>query len=100
MPAAGLHNGTSNRHTSSVGAFAGLYWRLVNYEALNQYVLIAIVLFAVLLYIGLICAGFAEFMKVIAKRTNRKKRSRDRRERSRITEREKIILSMPPRGER
>jgi hypothetical protein len=65
---------------SSVGAFTGLYWRLVSYEALNQYVLIAIALVAVLLYIGLICAGFAEFMKAIAKRTNRKKRSRNRRE--------------------
>jgi hypothetical protein len=80
MPAAGLHNGTSNRHASSVGAFAGLYWRLVNYEALNQYVLIAIALLAVLLYIGLICAGFAEFMRAIPKRSNRKKRSRNRRE--------------------
>jgi hypothetical protein len=80
MTAAGLHNGTSNRHTSSVGAFAGLYWRLVNYEALNQYVLIAIALFAVLLYIGLICAGFAEFVRAIPKRANRKKRSRNRRE--------------------
>jgi hypothetical protein len=77
MTAAGLHNGTSNRHTSSVGAFAGLYWRLVNYEALNQYVLIAIALFAVLLYIGLICAGFAEFVRAIPK----------------------IILSMSPRVE-
>jgi hypothetical protein len=80
MPAGCLHNGTSNRHTSNVGAFAGFYWRLVNYEALNQYVLIAIALFAVLLYIGLVCAGFAEFMTGIPKRADRKKRSRNRRE--------------------
>jgi hypothetical protein len=84
MPAAGLHNGTSSRHTSSVGAFAALYWRLVNYEALNQYVLIAIALLAALLYIGLICAGFAEFMRGIPKRANRKKRSRNSHETRRL----------------
>ena len=39
----------------------------MDYEALNRYVLIAIALFAVLLYIGLICAGFAEFIAGIPK---------------------------------
>ena len=52
----------------------------MDYEALNRYVLIAIALFAVLLYIGLICAGLAEFIAGIPKRANRKKRSRNRRE--------------------
>lgn len=50
----------------------------VNYETLNRYVLIAIALFAMLLYIGLIYAGFAEFTARISKRGNRKKRSRNR----------------------
>ena len=50
----------------------------MNYEALNQYVLAAIALFAVLLYIGLVCAGFTEFMARISKRGNPKKRSRNR----------------------
>ena len=52
----------------------------MDYEALNRYVLIAIALFAVLLYIGLVCAGFAEFLAGMPKRTNRKKRSQHRRE--------------------
>ena len=52
----------------------------MDYETLNRYVLIAIALFAVLLYIALVCAGFAEFIGGIPKRANRKKRSRNRRE--------------------
>jgi len=52
----------------------------VDYETLNRYVLIAIGLFAVLLYIGLVCAGFAEFIAGIPKRASRKKRTRNRRE--------------------
>jgi hypothetical protein len=64
---------------SNGSAFTGVYWRLVDYEALNRYVLIAIALFAVLLYIGLVCAGFAEFLAGMPKRTN-KKRSRHRSE--------------------
>ena len=52
----------------------------MNYEALNQYVLIAIGLFAVLLYIGLVWAGFIEFVAGISKKGESKKcpRSRDR----------------------
>ena len=50
----------------------------MNYEAWNGYVLIAIGLFAVLLYVGLIYAGFAEFMSRIPKSSKSKKRSRSR----------------------
>jgi hypothetical protein len=52
----------------------------VNYEALNRYVLIAIALFAVLLYIGLVCAGFAQFIAGIRRRASRKKRTHNPRE--------------------
>ena len=51
----------------------------MNYEALNRAVLIAIALFAALLYIGLVYAGFAEFIAGIPKRANHRKRSRNRR---------------------
>ena len=50
----------------------------MNYEALNRYVLMAIALFAILLYIGMVYAGFTEFMARISKRGNRKKRPRNR----------------------
>ena len=50
----------------------------MNYEAWNRYVLMAIGLFAVLLYVGLIYAGFAEFMSRISKSGKSKKRSRSR----------------------
>jgi hypothetical protein len=50
----------------------------VNYEALNQYVLIAIGLFAVLLYIGMIWVGFAEFVAAKLRNGQKKKRSRFR----------------------
>ena len=50
----------------------------MNYEAWNRYVLMAIGLFAVLLYVGLLCAGFAEFMSRVSKRGKNKKRSRSR----------------------
>lgn len=50
----------------------------MSYEELNRYVLMAIAIFAVLLYIGLVYAGFAEFIARISKRGNRKKRSRNR----------------------
>ena len=50
----------------------------VNYEAGNRYVLMAIGLFAALLYVGLIYAGFAEFMSCISKGSKHKKRSRSR----------------------
>ena len=50
----------------------------MNYDAWNRYVLIAIGVFASLLYIGLIYAGFAEFMSRISKRGKNKKRSRSR----------------------
>jgi len=49
----------------------------VNYEALNRDVLIAIALFAVLLYIALVYAGFAEFASRISKKGKNKKRSRN-----------------------
>jgi hypothetical protein len=40
----------------------------VNYEELNRYVLVAIAFFALLLYVALVYAGFAEFMARISKR--------------------------------
>jgi hypothetical protein len=47
-------------------------------EALNRYVLIAIGLFAAFLYIGLLYAGFIEFMARISKKgSHNKKRSRN-----------------------
>jgi O-antigen ligase len=45
----------------------------VNYEAWNRYVLMAIGLFGALLYIGLVYAGFVEFMSRIAKRARTRK---------------------------
>lgn len=50
----------------------------MNYEAWNRYVLVAIGLFAVLLYIGLIYAGFVEFMSRISRSGKDKRRSRNR----------------------
>ena len=50
----------------------------MNYEELNRYVLVVIALFAALLYIALVWAGFAEFMARISKKGNRKKRSPNR----------------------
>ena len=50
----------------------------MNYDVWNRYVLIAIGLFGVLLYIGLVYAGFAEFMSRISKSGKNKKRSRNR----------------------
>ena len=50
----------------------------MNYEAWNRYVLMAIGLFAVLLYIGLIYGGFVEFMSRISKKGKSKKRLRNR----------------------
>lgn len=47
----------------------------MNYEAWNRYVLVAIGLFAVLLYIGLLYAGFVEFMSRISKSGKKKKRN-------------------------
>ena len=46
----------------------------MNYETLNRYVLLAIGLFALLLYISMVYAGLAEFMAGRSKRTNRKER--------------------------
>ena len=42
----------------------------MNYEAWNGYVLIAIGLFGVLLYIGLLYAGLVEFIGRISKKDN------------------------------
>jgi hypothetical protein len=64
----------------------------VNYEAVNRYALIALVVFAALLYIGLFCAGFGEFMTRISKRGNRKKRLRDRRAARSLRDPKKSIL--------
>ena len=50
----------------------------MNYEAWNRYVLIAIGVFAVLLYCGLMYAGIAEFISRISKDGKNKKRSRNR----------------------
>ena len=50
----------------------------MNYEAWDRYILMAIGLFAVLLYIGLIYAGFVEFMSRISKSGKDKKHSRGR----------------------
>jgi hypothetical protein len=50
----------------------------VNYETWNRYVLMAIGLFAVFLYIGLMYAGFVEFMSRISKKGKNKKRLRNR----------------------
>jgi hypothetical protein len=49
----------------------------VNYEAWNRYVLVAIGLFGVLLYVGLLCAGFIEFKSRFSKTTKNKNRSRN-----------------------
>jgi hypothetical protein len=68
----------------------------VNYETLNRCVLIAIALFALLLYIGMVYAGFAEFMARISKRGKRKKRARKGVRYSWIAEREKADLGLSP----
>ena len=47
----------------------------VTYEALNRYVLMAIGLFALLLYLGVIWAGFAEFIVRMASSGESKKDS-------------------------
>lgn len=49
----------------------------VNYEAWNRYVLAAIGLFSVLLYCGLLYAGFIEFRARISNSNGNKKRSRN-----------------------
>jgi hypothetical protein len=46
----------------------------MSYEGLNRGLLAVIALFAVLLYCGLVYAGFVEFMAGISKRGNRRKR--------------------------
>ena len=50
----------------------------MNYDAWNRYVLIAIGLFAALLYFALLYAGFAELMSRLSKSTKNKKRLRNR----------------------
>jgi hypothetical protein len=47
-------------------------------ETLNRYVLMAIAVFAVLLYVGSLYVGFAEFMARISKERNGRKRFRNR----------------------
>jgi len=53
----------------------------VNLEALNGYVLIAIGLFGVLLYIGLLYAGLVEFIGRISKKGSHKRGRRNSRSR-------------------
>jgi hypothetical protein len=48
----------------------------VNYEAWNRYVLATVGVFGVLLYCGLVYAGFIEFRARISKRSGHKKRPR------------------------
>ena len=50
----------------------------MNYEAWNRYVLIAIGLFAALLYFASLYAGFAELMSRVSKSRKNKKRLRNR----------------------
>lgn len=52
--------------------------RSVNYDAWNRYVLIAIGVFALLLYAGLLYAGIAEFISRLSQRKNTKSRFRNR----------------------
>lgn len=49
----------------------------MNYEAWNRYVLVAIGLFGVLLYIGLLYAGFTEFRSRLSKSNKNKNRFRN-----------------------
>ena len=70
----------------------------MNYEQLNRYVLVAIALFAVLLYIAMVYAGFAEFMARISKRGNRKKRSRNRGATRGLRNSKKADLTLSPPG--
>ena len=50
----------------------------MNYEAWNRYVLMAIGLFGVLLYCGLLYAGFTEFRSWVLKSNGNRKRSQNR----------------------
>ena len=48
----------------------------MNLEALNRYVLVIIGLFAVLLYLVMVVAGFSELMSRMPKAKGRRKRSK------------------------
>ena len=50
----------------------------MSYDAWNRYVLVAIGLFGVLLYIGLLYAGFTELRSRISKNNSNEKRFRNR----------------------
>lgn len=50
----------------------------MSYEALNQYVLIGIGIFAAVLYVGLMYAGVVEFITGISKKDQGKSRLRNR----------------------
>ena len=50
----------------------------LDWEAANQFVLVAIGLFGVVLYCGLLYAGFCEFISRISKTKGNKKRSQNR----------------------
>lgn len=50
----------------------------MNYEAWNRYVLMAIGMFAALLYIAVACVGLAEFAARVSRKGSRKKRSPNR----------------------
>jgi hypothetical protein len=47
----------------------------VDLEAWNRYVLMAILLFVAVLYIGLLYAGISEFRKRVVRKGKRRKRS-------------------------
>lgn len=50
----------------------------VDLEAINRYVLTAILLFVALLYIALLCIGFSDFTKQVSRKERGKKRPRNR----------------------
>jgi hypothetical protein len=51
----------------------------VNLDALNRYVLIAIGVFAALLFAAIVCAGFGELISGLPKHSDRRKRLKRRR---------------------
>ncbi len=51
----------------------------MDYEALNRYVLILVLLFGIVLYLGLVYAGLIHFVASLRKRTSRKRSFPNRR---------------------
>ena len=56
----------------------GLWSVHVDLEALNRFVLVAIVVFVAALYIALVWAGFSDLVRRIARKENGRKRTRNR----------------------